>query len=473
MSGESVLGRTRAAFDYTPSAVLAGGGNAIVGFEAATATLRALYRPGNPRADAAGLFIVSAFDDELRAAAQRSGPGWLGCAGASGGEPTEAYWSRWLAGVRDASLAVCDAYWSQFCNGGLATEADWRLRMAVSMVEGLKWSACDCCCANEALWSRLSTLVAEATEGGGPRIAGDVHGLGREYLRAFALHAAGLERLALPVAFAVFHLVDLCLPLLSLGRGAGKVPQYVASPATAPVPRRQVRPDGTAVWHFVPWAADELLAGFEVRLLCGDLPPALDRAGPASYLAAVMHLRRAWTASPAVRNHRRYATTGILRVARGFQECCQSICGGDSAALRVWRARDVSYGGASAIVPGAHAVSLPTSDELLGVRFADGDCWHLYVVRRLVVGPEDFTFGMQSLSRQAWACTLDDGRTTAAVILCDRVVRGAVIRLVMAQRAPCPGNRVYLVRNGQRLLLRPLGVSMNGKGFELHRYQVL
>lgn len=472
MSGEAVLSRAGGAFDYTPSAVLSGGGSAAVGFEAATATLRALYRADNPRAEAAGLFIVSAFDDELRAAALRSAPGQRLAGGRTEEPRSDAYWRRWLAGVRDASVAVCDAYWSRFCAGGLANEADCRLRMMVSMVEALKWSACDCCGPDEVLWSRLSALLADAPESKGMCIDGDIPGIGREYTRAFALHSAALDRLELPVAVAVFHLVELCLPLLSLRRAAGQAPQYVASPPTAPVPRRQVRPNGTATWHFVPWAAEELLAAFEVRLSCDDVPPALDRASPACYLAAVMHLRRAWSLSPAVRGHRRYSTTGVLSVARGVEECRDCVRDREAPIRRLWHARDVGYGGASAFVPCAHAVSLPTVDELLGMRFEDGDGWHLYVVRRLVIEPEGITFGMQSLSRQVSACRLEDGARSMDALLCDQPHRGQVVRLVMARPLVRLDKSIALVSGGHRLALHALGVGMTGKGFELHRFQV-
>lgn len=473
MSGESVLWRSRDAADYSPSVVLAGGGNPVVGFEAATATLRALYRRGSTRAQAAGLFIVSAFDDELRAAALHTAPKSLGCHEACAGELGEDYWQRWLAGVRDASLAVCDAYWGQFCGGGLAREPDNRLRLAVSLVEALKWSACDCCGPNEVLWSRLSSLLLESSEGGTAYIAGDMHGIGREYLRAFALHAAELERVPLSVACAVSHLVELCLPLVSLCQSAGKVVQYVASPATAPVPHRQLHPDGAAQWHFAPWAADELLAGFEVRLLSGDGPPVLDRVDSACYLEAVVHLRQAWSASPAVRNHQRYTTTGLLRVARGFEECCQCVRDGGLPLLRAWSARDVSYGGASATVSGRGGVPVPARGELLGVRFTDGDGWHLYVLRRYLVGLEEVTFGMQSLSRRVWACRLEHGSTSAEALLCDHVVQGAVVRLVVAAQNAPAGNCASLLRNGRRTGLRLVDARIGGRGFALCRYRVL
>ena len=57
--------------DFTPAGVLAGGGDAVVGLEAAIATLRAIYKPGSPKAEAAGLQIVIGFDDALQFAIDR------------------------------------------------------------------------------------------------------------------------------------------------------------------------------------------------------------------------------------------------------------------------------------------------------------------------------------------------------------------------------------------------------------------
>ncbi len=142
LCGERPLDQPRT-LDYTPAGVLAGGGNPVAGLEAATATLRALYKPGSHKAEVAGLHVVSSFDDALRDAAERSAPIGVRAAAGPVSERDHAWWVRWLAGVRDAWMAVCDGYWC------LRRPTPWPvrrrsgLRLASSVVEALKWSACD------------------------------------------------------------------------------------------------------------------------------------------------------------------------------------------------------------------------------------------------------------------------------------------------------------------------------------------
>jgi hypothetical protein len=206
--------------DFTPAGVLAGGGDAVVGLEAAIATLRAIYKPGSPKAEAAGLQIVIGFDDALQFAIQASAPIRKRLVGEVVAHDA-AWWARWLAGARDASHAVCDAYWCLSPSQSTAGPEPVRHRLAVSVVEALKWSACDRFSPDETLWARISQLFANSAEFSDSVIGGDRPGIGREYLRAVAYYSANLDQAELNMAIALVHLIDLSLPFLELTRKAG------------------------------------------------------------------------------------------------------------------------------------------------------------------------------------------------------------------------------------------------------------
>lgn len=457
--------------DFTPAGVLAGDGDAVVGLEAATATLRAIYKPGSPKAEAAGLHIVSGFDDALQLAIESSAP----ITKRGGGEVDEhdpSWWSRWLAGVRDASHAVCDAYWCLSPSQSTAGSDAVRHRLAVSVVEALKWSACDRFGPDETLWARISQLFVDSAESSGSVIAGDRPGIGREYLRAVAYHSANLDQVELNMGVVLVHLIDLSLPFLELTRKAVRAPQYVVYPSRGLIPVRRASDADPAEWHFAPWAADELLADFESKLEAGRVPKALGSLPPDEVRPALKYLRAQWSMKPPVRHRRRFPQDAAVMVARGFSACLAVLRGDPLPAPRAWRVRDFSRSGLYILANSDPTRAWPDIGELLGVHFVDGDGWQLGIVRRLRMWPSRAGLGIELIAWKPSIAVLDDGQFAVEGILCDTPEKGGVIRLLTLAGAPELAEPLFLREPGVVIKLRPLETLAQEAGYKLIAYQV-
>lgn len=462
-------GRT---LDFTPAGVLAGGGDAVAGLEAATATLRAIYKPGSLKAEAAGLHVVSGFDDALRDAIEVSAP--LGIKPRSDGAVRDlAWWSRWLAGARDASLAVCDAYWCLSPSQSTAGLDPVRHRLAVSVVEALKWSACDRFSPDEVLWARLGQLFSAAPEAGASVVGGDLPGIGREYLRAVAYHSANLDQVELNMAVVLVHLIDLSLPFLELTRKPSHAPQYVAYPGRGAIPVRHGGDQDPGEWHFAPWAADELLAGFEAHLDGQGAVPAMLGALPESELRpALSYLRAQWSTKPPLRNRRRYAQDAGVMVARGFSACLAVVRGEPLAVSRSWKVLDFSHSGLYILAENDPTRAWPDIGELLGVHFVDGAGWQLGIVRRLRMWPNHAGLGVELLARKPMVAAIDDGQFAVEGILCDTPEKGCVIRFLALASAPELAEPLFLRGTAAVVKLRRVETLARETGYKLVAYQV-
>ncbi|MBL8465950.1 MAG: hypothetical protein JNL37_13965 [Thauera sp.] len=459
--------------DYTPAGVLAGGGNPVAGLEAATATLRALYKPGSQKAEVAGLHVVSSFDDALRDAVERSAPIGVRAAAGPVSERDHAWWVRWLAGVRDAWMAVCDGYWCLSPSNSVAGSEAIRLRLASSVVEALKWSACDRFGPEEVLWGRIGQLFASSPEARDSIVGGDVHSLGREYLRAVAHYSINLDQVELEMGVALGHVVDICLPFLSLDRRAADVPQYVVVPEEGTIPVRQMGKHRDGEWRFAPWAACELLAEFSRQLARSIVPAPFGRLPLEHARAAVEYLRMQWSHTPPVRTRRRYLQDASADIARGLHACTAVIGGQPLPVPRNWKVVDFSRSGLQIVASSDPTRAWPDIGELLGIHFSDGQGWQLGIVRRLRMWATHAGLGIELLARSPSLGVLDDGRSSVDGILCDVPSKGEALRVLMPANAPALGEPVFVKMSGTVCKLRSLGVLRREAGYQLQVFQVL
>lgn len=457
--------------DFTPAGVLAGGGDAVVGLEAATATLRAIYKPGSPKAEAAGLHVISGFDEALQVAIETSAPVRMKAVGDV--LPHDAlWWSRWLAGARDASHAVCDAYWCLSPSQSTAAIDSVRHRLAVSVVEALKWSACDRFSPDETLWARISQLFVGSPESGESVIGGDMPGIGREYLRAVAYYSANLDQVELNMAVTLVHLIDLSLPFLELTRKAATVPQYLVYPSRGSIPVRCAGEGDPPEWYFAPWAADELLAAFQAMLNEGGVPKAVGSLPVDELLPALEYLRAQWSIKPPVRNRRRFPQDVGVMVARGYPACLSVVRGEPLAVPRAWKVLDFSRSGLYVLASSDPTRAWPDIGELLGVHFVDGEGWQLGIVRRLRMWPNHAGLGVELLAWRPSVAVVDDGQFAVEGILCDVPERGSVVRLLTQRNAPELAEPVFLREHGGVIKLRPLDTLAQESGYKLVAFQV-
>lgn len=459
------------ALDFTPAGVLAGGGDPIVGLETAIATLRAIYKPGSPKAEAAGLHGVSGFDDAIQAAIESSAPVRLKGDGKIP-EHDARWWSRWLAAARDASLAVCDAYWCLSPSQSTAGLDPVRLRLAVSVVEAMKWSACDRFSPDETLWARISQLFLASPEASASVIGGDVPGIGREYLRAVAYYSANLDQVELNMAITLVHLIDLSLPFLELTRKAGAAPQYAVSPSRDSIPARRAGEHDPEEWYFAPWAADELLADFEAKLEAGSVPKVLGALPAEELRPALRYLRAQWSTQPPVRHRRRFAQDVGVSVARGFAACLSAVRGEPLPVVRNWKVLDFSRSGLYILADSDPTRAWPDIGELLGIHFVDGEGWQLGIVRRLRMWPSHAGLGVELLAWKPSVATVDDGQFAVEGILCDVPEKGGVIRLLSHSNAPELAEPVFLREPASLIKLRPVQTLAAESGYKLVAYQV-
>lgn len=460
-------------FEVSPGEILGPGKNVVVGFETATALLRALFRSGSARAPTAGFAFVADFDDTLRTAIGRSQPAHPELVDAVDDAARESYWARWLDGARDASLAVSEAYWSRLRNGGDALDDEDLARIAASLVESLKWNACDRFGPDETLWTRLSALLAEVPELDDDEVIRQRSpAIAVEYLRAVAYHSAQFDQLALPEAVAAAHLIDLSMPWLTLEREPDDGAQYVVSPNLAPVPQWQVAPDGRAQWHFMPWQAERLLAEISLWVEGHTMPRMLNRAKRETYRAALAHLRKLWSSTPPARQEVRRPLPGTFAVACGVEECKRLAHGGALDWKRQWAAVDVSRKGIALLAPSTPGLSWPELGELLGFMLAEDGTFHVGIVRRFrIVENWNARYGIQIMSRSARAVEVFDGKHFHPVLLCDEIVSGKLLRLVSLPAALQRDRPLRLALAGQVTELEPVSGLQQGKGFDIRAYR--
>lgn len=462
--------------NFTPSGMLGSAASIPAGLEAAAVALRALGAADRGRSGTWGAALVQEFDDDLCELVQRTSPGSNSSRLAADRIPIDgAYWPRWLAAVRNASQAVSDAYEALLRDVDAPSSADFRFRIAHRLAENTKWSLIDRCEPEPSYWVRFASLLA--LEGQEPieRLAGDMDGIGKEFVRALAYHSAALDQLTLLRALTVCRLVRIALPFLLVTRKWTEGAQYFVPLAGTLVPRRVFgRPtEDSRGWYFSPHAATELLASLELQVAGGRSPAALADCDPELLRDAIRHLQDLWSPNPPRRRFRRHQIDGQLIVVSGFEEILEVLTGRFSARIQEWRVRDLSKAGVGVTLRTTRDGVIPENGRLLCFRFVDGPKWQLGIVRRLRYVGAGAEVGIDTLSSAPLAVKVDTGSGVIELLLCDEVRKGEAIRVVAPVHSLRGEMPISLSQGGCVRELKPIEFSARSDGFDLRVYQVL
>ena len=464
---ETVLHAPRP-LDYSPVAVFAGAGDVVAGFHAAAFALRSLAGPGHESAGDAAFGVVCSYGDAFGDAVASSAPG------AGAGRVRDAGWVvRWVASVRDCAIALSDAYWASCRGADGSAPAAYRLRLASSAAEVVKWSACSRSRPPLDVWGRLAVLFTDAPESYGRLVGGDLPGIGREYLRAIAYHSAGLDQMVLDTALAACALIDRALPFIELSRKKSLPLQYVVSPPDAPMPERRAGEPSSGAWHFQADAAGELLRGFREALERGEVPAALAGQPLPALHDAVEALLRRWSADPPIRLRRRFPQEAEIDVTHGFENCLAVLDERASISRQRCRTLDFSHSGLHFSMDLEPPGGWPDIGGLVAVHFVDGQGWQLGVVRRLGFGQPLTDLGIELIARKPQAADLDDGRSPVRCILCDEVLKGELVRVVLPSDCEFVSERVFLRSVAGLFTLRKLQQELVERDYRICTFQVL
>ena len=381
-------------------------------------------------------------------------------------------WARLADGAREFYGALVDAHARLSGLAGVVADAvDEALpALAGAAAQRVKWELLSCGAAHRHLWLWLGAAYLAA----GERFGGAVE---REYLRAIAYHSAAfdqIERSALAAAdlLVAQGLSRLQLRPLDLGDAL-----YQVTPSSWEPPRRMLAAAGDYDGHFyfVARGAADMFAGLALQLARGQLPEAVATLSPEARLAlplACQHLLRQWGDAPPQRRVRRHLLDGRLAAVSGFAALRRQIEGGGVLPPAEWLMHDVSRGGIGALVPGEAAEAVEVGD-LVGLRAADGDGWHLGIVRRKRFDGMAPRLGVETLSQKPRAVTANDGQQTFDALLCDPVRKGEAVRVLAPEATLQAGVTLFIHGEGAVHALKPLDATQGGRDFDLRVYQVL
>jgi hypothetical protein len=462
--------------DFTPSGMLASAASMPAGLEAAAVALRALGAADRGRPGTWGGSLVQAFDEDLYELVRRTSPGSKRGRPAADRIPANgAYWPRWLAAVRNASQAVSDAYEALLRDADASSAADFRFRVARRLAESTKWSLVDRCEPEPNYWMRFKSLLVLEGEEPLERFAGDVDGIGKEFVRALAYHSAALDQLPLLQALMVCRLAQIALPFLLVTRKWTEGARYFVALVGTAEPRRVFgRPtEVSRGWYFSPRASIELLNTLELQVAGGRSPAALADCDPELLREAIRHLQDLWSPTPPRRRFKRHQIDGQLIVVSGFEEILEVLTGRSMARNQEWRVRDLSKAGLGVLLRMARDCVIPDNGRLLCFRFVDGPNWQLGMVRRVRYMRAGAEVGIDTLSLTPVAAKVETGSSVCEVLLCDEPRKGETIRVVAPAhflRADMP---ITLSHDGSFRELKPIDFSARSDGFDLRVYQVL
>ena len=358
-----------------------------------------------------------------------------------------------LKGVRLATRALADAYWSLFVQAGHAVS---RLSVAAACAEALKWNALGGMAPDPMLWERLGSLLRPELEAGLSLIAGDLESVAKHYLRAVSYHAAALDQIDRSLLVPACHLFEMSLPFLAMSRRAPPAPHYLAFPELGMPPRRCLVAPPEAAFH--------LSTARRVAARSGRPPDRGPAGGSIGGIHAVPSVTSAchWSDEPRC-GELRHPMAGRC-VGRGK----------DHRAGEVMRCHVVRWMPAVKHVRSESdsAVDCTSIGELVGVRFEDADLVHLGLVRRLRVESGGVRCGLQLVSRAARTATVEDGRAPAEVLLCGPLARGEAARLIAPSVSVLRDDALFLRAAAAVYKLRPLESSWVGPGFAMRVYQL-
>lgn len=359
--------------------------------------------------------------------------------------------------------------------------ADLRLRLVRAGAERVIWERCSGGPPHPHLWQWLGTAFMHAAGGRSSSAAHPVpvvlpseESVDFHYIRALAACTASLDLLAPQLLAAVDRLMRLSVPVVRFEPEVFEGATHFVDPQGG-VPRRLVGISEIAAgaWFFSPGLASEMFREARARAVADTQPPASspDVETATLHLRALDHLLRHWSAAPPVRRHRRHQMTGTLAAVAGIDELRMVFRGEQGVRRDEWQLRDLSRGGLGAVA----ANGAVCAGQLVGIHPVDGQGWQLALVRRAWTQEEGAThLGLEVLSRKPILAHVDDGRRPAEVLLCDPLLRGEAVRIIVPLRAlGAPTVPLFVTGNGSVQKLRPLDASYTGDGFELRAYQVL
>jgi hypothetical protein len=348
--------------------------------------------------------------------------------------------------------------------------------LARAATEAVRWNLVDRQAPDAELWRMLGDLFIGAQEGGSIQVTGESGAVAREYLRAIAYHAAALDQLPLKTGFAVARLIELLLPLLLLTHEDTEAALYVVDVAQRGIPVRLAWSFLSGGWCFVTVPAADMLSDVHGSFTHGQLPPALKGMDSEVLRAAVVHLRRQWSACPPVRRYRRYPLDVRLSIVRGYNEAmhllADDVAEGVAAGAGAWWITDLSRGGVGALTLRNTKGCVPVSGDLVAFCPEEGTKWHIGVVRRVRTSKSYVEIGIATLSESPDLVQVDDGRTPRELCFCDPVRRGEAVRLLGPVGALGDSTPLFVVVDGRAHKLRPLASTLRGRSFDLRVYRI-
>lgn len=445
-------------FDFTAGS-RQHGADRLVDAESVVGRMLAARRGG---ASSLSVDDVAAFDVALRRAL-----GDMAGALAPQGDGLAAVDRVRCVAVRNAYASLFDAYLAV----GSEAVAPGLMRCGADLVF---WERVIQANAAEGTWPALFSVFQRVTAGQ-DSVAGDLHGVTRDYLRAVVFEISGLDQLDLPVALAAEAVIELALPFLSLSRRSSPSTFFAVDPVWRGRPLRFVAQASADAWFLVSSEASAFLEGLAIRMQEDVLPLPLQVPGVtnADLLAAVLHLDRQWSAVPPLRRFRRHLVQGALSVVRGLGEIKTVLAGDANATQAEWAIHDLSRGGVGATAKSEGDGALPRRGELLSFKPRDGATWHLGVVRRVQHTDGSVFVGIETLSPRPLLMRVDDGRTPCDVFVCDPLQKGEAVRIAAPASALRSGVPLFITSDNKLQKLKPLDQLDGDGGFELRVYQVL
>jgi hypothetical protein len=434
-----------------------------------TLSVCGLQAPGH-LSPATRLFLLSRLEGKAGAAVARVMAVPAAIAGNGHGS-----WDEFAGAACEVFGALADAYadLAGFVSAEASPLADASARLAAVLAQRLKWELIACAAPHPQLWRWLGSLFcATGCDAQSDEI------VTREYLRAIAYLSSTFDQVPLESISAADHLIDQVLPHLTLRPQPEAGALYVVVPEDGAPPRRFVvgADDGLcSALYFHPGLATAMLRGFHSQLAQGVVPAGMGWGGRADNLhlgEAAQHLLRQWSGSPPVRRHHRHALNGPLSAVRGFPALRALFRGEEVGAVREWRMCDASRGGVGAALPETASDNIHLGD-LVGLRADEGESWHLGIVRRKRYEEDAPRVGVETLAARPELISVDDGRTSAEVFLCDPLTKGEAVRVVVPPSQLRPGRPLFLSVAGLVRKLKPLDAYLGGRGFELRVYQVV
>ncbi|AYH42525.1 hypothetical protein [Azoarcus sp. DN11] len=358
--------------------------------------------------------------------------------------------------------------------------ADLRWRLARTAADRVIWGCCSSGPPHPRLWRWLGMAFVHAPDA--RDLSGAVsektgtrarHSVEFHYVRAIAACTASLDLLAPRLLGSVDGLLHLATPVLRLEPDRFDGATHFVDPLGDEAPHRiaGVTENVPGRWFFTPLAASAVLNEYR-HAPAGSAPTAWSDAQDASLQAlAVEHLLRHWSDIPPIRRHRRHLLDGKLTAVAGIEALKRVFAGELPERREEWQLRDASRSGIG-VITANRSIRI---GQLIGVHLVDGKGWQLGLVRRTwAQGGDTNVVGLELLSSKPVVARVDDGRCPAEVLLCDPLLRGEAVRVVVPSRTlGAPSVPLFVTRNGSVQKLKPLDASYVGEGFELRVYQVL